>query len=143
MTPKNNKLHAPMRKNARLMRVRSFVVIRPIPPPVVDRTIGELSSLERAGEVLRYSLLRAEYWLSPSGLLRALLRMNLQVSVMIGMPALIVGPVILLCLEGVAAASALLAATAANLAALSISLIVAVIGSALLTALLRMLVRRK
>src|SRR5437764_14354621 len=39
-------------------------------PPEVDLRLTRLTPLERAAEVLRYSVLRAEYWLSPDGIMR-------------------------------------------------------------------------
>lgn len=115
----------------------------PITPPVIDRSLTRLPSIDRAAEVLRYSTRQAEYWLSPGGTLRAVLRLSLKIALLLGMPVLIVGPVVLLLLEGIAAASASLATVAANLAALSISLIIAVVGFAVLIALIRSFLRRK
>ncbi|MCE9611152.1 MAG: hypothetical protein K8R23_13235 [Chthoniobacter sp.] len=92
--------------------------------------------------MLRYSTARTEFWLSPGSTLRAVLRVSLKLALLIGLPMLILGPVVLLLLEG-AAASASLATIAANLAALSASLILAVIGFAVLAALGRSLLRSK
>lgn len=123
--------------------IREALGARPVAPPVIDARLTQLPAIERAAEVLRYSVARTEYWLSAGGTLRAVLRASLKLALLIGLPALIIGPVILLLLEGVAAASASLAATAANLAALSISLIGAVTGFAVLIAIVRTLLRRK
>src|SRR5947207_3328321 len=43
-------------------------------PPRVDPKLSNLTPLERAAEVLRYSFLRAEYWLSPNGAMRQRVR---------------------------------------------------------------------
>ena len=99
--------------------------------------------MQRTAEVLRYSILRAEHWFSPGGTLRAVLRLSLKFGLLIGLPVLIIGPVILLILKGAAAASALLATFAANLAALSMSLLTAAVGFAVLIAFLRFCFRRK
>jgi hypothetical protein len=128
----------------RLMRfAKSALATNALLLPVITGDLAKLPALERSAEVLRYSVLRIEYWLSPHGLLRGILRLSLTLALLLGLPTLIVGPVVLVLLEGVAAAAALLAATAANLAALSFSLIAAVIGFAVLTALIRTLSRPK
>lgn len=111
--------------------------------PTIDPQLSRLSGLERLAEVLRYSLALAEHWLSPGGTLRAMLRVSLKLALFIGLPTLIVGPVVLLLLEGVAAGSALFATIAANLAALSFWLIAAVVGFAVLAALVRAMRRRE
>lgn len=93
--------------------------------------------------MLCYSVLRAEHWLSPGGTLRAVLRLSLKLALLLGVPVLIVGPVVLLLLEGIAVATATLASIAANLAGLCVSLLIAVIGFAVLTTLGRSFIRRK
>ncbi len=118
-------------------RTRKALSATPVPLPVIDPELTSYPAIERSAEVIRYSTARAEYWLSPGGTLRAVLRLSLKIALLLGMPVLIVGPVVLLLLEGIAAASASLAIVAANLADLSISLIVAFIGFAVLIALIR------
>ena len=125
------------------LHLRSVLGAKPIQPPVVDPQLTQHAPIERAAEVVRYSIARAEYWLSPGGTLRGVLRLCIRAALLIGLPAIIVGPVVLLLLEGAVAASASLAIIAANLAALSISLITAVIGFAVLIALVRSFLRRK
>lgn len=93
--------------------------------------------------MLRYSVLRAEHWVSPHGTIRAILRLSLKVALLLGLPVIFIGPVVLLLLDGMAAATAALAIIAANLASLSISLLVAVIGFAVLAALGRSFLRRR
>src|SRR5438445_9004202 len=46
--------------------------------PRVDPKLTSLTPLERAAEVLRYSVLRAEYWLSPEGAMRQRVRFALR-----------------------------------------------------------------
>ena len=126
-----------------VQHVRHMLGAKPIRRPIVDPELTRRAPIERAAEVVRYSIARAEYWLSPGGTLRSILRFCIKAALLIGLPAIIVGPVVLLLLEGALAASASLAAIAANLAALSISLITAVIGFAVLIALIRIFLRRK
>lgn len=125
------------------LTARHALGAQPVALPVIEPQLTRLSAVERAAEVLRHSTARAEYWLSPGGTLRAVLRVSLKLALLIGLPVLILGPVVLLLLEGAAAASAALATIAANLAALSASLILAVVGFAVLTALGRSLLRSK
>ena len=130
-------------KQARAQGFRQRIGATGIPSPRVDPQLVRLSVIERLAEVLRYTLQRAEHWLSPGGTLRALLRLSLRLALLTGIPACIIGPVVLLLLEGAAAASASFVTIAANLAALSISLITAVLGFAVLTALVRTFFRKK
>lgn len=58
-------------------------------PPRVDPKLTNLTPLERAAEVLRYSVLRAEYWLSPDGAMRQRVRFALRLSVYVMIAALI------------------------------------------------------
>ena len=130
-------------KQARAQGFRQRIGATGIPSPRVDPHLVRLSVIERLAEVLRYTLRRAEHWLSPGGTLRAVLRLSLMLALLTGIPACTIGPVVLLLLEGAAAASASLIIIAANLAAMSISLITAVLGFAVLTALVRTFLRKK
>src|SRR5437763_5258604 len=58
-------------------------------PPRVDPKLTNLTPLERAAEVLRYSFLRAEYWLSPNGAMRQRVRFAMRVWIYVMMAALI------------------------------------------------------
>jgi membrane glycosyltransferase len=122
---------------------RQMIGAQAIPTPRVDPQLVRLSVIERSAEVVRYALWRAEHWLSPGGTLRAVLRLSVKLALLIGIPVLTVGPVVLLLLEGAAAASASLVMLAANLAAMSISFIIAILGFAVLTALVRRFRHRK
>lgn len=62
--------------------------------PVVDPNLDEMSVLERIAEVCRYKLLQLEYSLSSGGGLRAWIRLNLLVSIVLGIPALFVVPIV-------------------------------------------------
>lgn len=75
--------------------------------------------------------------------MRSVLRLCIKAALLLGLPVIIIGPVVLLALEYLAAASASLAIVAANLADLSISLIVAFIGFAVLIALIRSHLRHR
>jgi hypothetical protein len=58
-------------------------------PPRVDPQLTNLTPLERAAEVLRYSVLRAEYWLSPDGAMRQRVRFAMRLWVYVVIAALI------------------------------------------------------
>jgi len=122
---------------------RHLVGAQDISAPRIDPKLTRLPVIERSAEVLRYTFRRTEHWLSPGGTLRAVVRLSLKLALLVGIQVLIVGPVMLLLLEGAAAASALLVTVAVNLAAMSFSLIIAVLGVAVLTALMRTLLRKK
>lgn len=77
-----------------LHRVLSTWKPRGIEKPQVTRQITHLHPIERSAEVLRYSILRAEWWISPTGRLRQWLRLNLLVSLYLSIPALLIVPVV-------------------------------------------------
>jgi hypothetical protein len=58
-------------------------------PPRVDPKLTNLTPLERAAEVLRYSVLRAEYWISPDGAMRRRIRFAVRLWVYVMIAALI------------------------------------------------------
>ena len=66
----------------------------PITKPSVNRSFLKMGPLERAAEVLRYSALKTEHWLSPNGRLREWMRLNILVAFFIGIPALIIVPIL-------------------------------------------------
>ena len=54
---------------------RELLGVERLHQPAVDQYLVRLTPLERGAEIIRYSVLRAEYWVSPGGLLRAVLRL--------------------------------------------------------------------
>ena len=66
----------------------------PIAKPSVSRSFLNMGPLERAAEVLRYSALKTEHWLSPKGRLREWMRLNILAALLIGIPALIIVPIL-------------------------------------------------
>lgn len=79
-------------------RCRRFILQHwrpePIEPPKVDPELPHLSGAERSAEVLRYSVLSAEHWLSPKGWLREWLRFNAKLASLLFVPSLLVVPLI-------------------------------------------------
>jgi hypothetical protein len=66
----------------------------PLAPPSVNRALPRLPAIQRYGEVVRYSALRLEYWLSPGGRLREWARFNIGIGLLIGIPAVCIIPII-------------------------------------------------
>jgi len=66
----------------------------PIPEPEVDSDLPNLPALQRSAEVLRYKILQLEHAVSPEGGLRGWLRLNVLLSLLIGIPALFLVPII-------------------------------------------------
>ena len=98
-----------------------------VEPPRVDPQLEQLGSIERASEALRYSALRAEHWLSPRGMLREYFRLNLKLALFLGIPTLVLTPILTLLLSTAVTCSAILVEIARNLV-----LIPAWLGTALL-----------
>jgi len=67
-------------------------------PPKIHRRLARLPAAQRIGEVIRYSWLRLEYWISPGGGLREWARLNVALALLIGIPALIFAPLVTLLL---------------------------------------------
>ena len=79
-------------------QVRSFLrkhwQPKPIEPPTVDPDLEELTAVQRSAEVIRYSILSLELWLSPLGRLREWVRLNSKLCAILSVPALLVLPLI-------------------------------------------------
>ena len=102
-------------------RTRTALVFwcpREIARPRVESDLSRLGPVERSAEVIRYSLCRAEYWISPNGWLREWFRINLWAAIMLAIPAVLVAPLGGYLLERMAAGSGLMAEVAKNLAQL-------------------------
>jgi len=75
--------------NQQLSKTPAPTELTQLNPPRVNPQLPKLTPLERAAEVIRYSFLRAEYWLSPEGAMRRRIRFAAQVWVYVVMAALI------------------------------------------------------
>ncbi len=53
-----------------------------------------MPALQRCAEVLRYALLRLEFWISPRGWLREWIRINVGFALFIGIPAILLLPIV-------------------------------------------------
>ncbi|QQL43738.1 hypothetical protein [Sulfuriroseicoccus oceanibius] len=101
---------------AKLERER-YAVWNPTPvgKPAIDRDLPELSWPERTVEVLVYSVLSFEYWLSPGGLLREWIRLNVAVGVVLMVCAVILVPSLTAVLKGAVEWTLLSAEVAQNM----------------------------
>lgn len=86
----------------------------PLEIPQVDPDLPELPAVPRITEVLRYSIAKLEYSLSSGGHLRAWLKLNLLVSVVMAIPVLLVLPPLTWALGTFATWSAYISTTAIN-----------------------------
>ncbi len=98
---------------------------KPIGTPEVDPELKDLNGLERAGEVLRYTVLSLEWWISPNGTLREWLRLNSKVSSILLIPAVLIVPLITFLLWQVAKCIVLLVQIASNLIVLPLAALAA------------------
>jgi len=117
LVPVNRRLGLPTPRRPGTLVAALRAAARPVPlePPQINPDLTGLSALERSAEVLRYSACRLEYWLSPRGELRAWLKLNLLLALLLAVPAVLVGPVLTYCFWTAATWSQFLLATAVNI----------------------------
>jgi len=113
-----------------------------IDPPQVYPRLTKLRPLPRAGEVLRFTVHRAEHWLSPGGLLREWVRHNLRLAFVVTIPLLMFAPAMSLLLSHATDWSAQLLDIAGNLAQIPRRISPGVMITAAGCLLLRWLTRR-
>ena len=65
-----------------------------IEAPIVDPQLKDLDGVQRSAEVVRYSLLSWEFWLSPNGTLREWLKLNGKIGSVLLIPAVLVVPLV-------------------------------------------------
>lgn len=66
----------------------------PVPKPEIDRELPRLPGIQRSAEVLRFKVLQLEYSVSPDGALRGWLKLNVLLSLIIGIPAIFLVPIL-------------------------------------------------
>lgn len=71
----------------------------PLPSPLVDLDLPDLSGVERSAEVIRFTCSQLEYWLSPLGRLREFVKLNLTLALSIAIPVFMVAPLVTLALD--------------------------------------------
>lgn len=86
-----------------------------IKPPTVDPDLPYQTGVERSAEVLRYSVLATEHWLSPAGCMREWLRFNTRVAIILAIPSVMIVPMITYALTQFTTWTTLLVQTTSNL----------------------------
>jgi hypothetical protein len=110
-------------------------------PPRIDPEFTKLNLLQRAAEVLRYSVLRAEYWLSPDGVMRRRVRLAVRLWIYVMMAALI-APSITGLIQHVTGWSAMSAEIVQNIVQIPLGLGKFLLACFALVILFRLLFRR-
>jgi hypothetical protein len=110
-------------------------------PPLVDPKLTSLTPLERAAEVLRYSVLRAEYWLSPDGAMRHRVRFALRLWIYVMIAALIV-PAVTAVIQHLTGWTAMSVEIVRNIAQIPLGLVKFLLACFAVMILFRLLFRR-
>ncbi|MCH7225090.1 hypothetical protein [Haloferula sp. A504] len=87
----------------------------PVARPVIIAQLDRLRWPERSAEVVRYNLLRAEHWLSPSGFLREWIRVSLWLAVVLTVAAVLIIPPVTALLAGLESWSGLVSTSLTNI----------------------------
>ena len=98
MMPETNR--EPIRRS--LLRTLCTWNPQPIPVPTIDPGLGDLPAIVRAAEVLSYRALKLEYALSPSGVLRELLKLCARILLILFVPTCLLIPPLVFIATGVA-----------------------------------------
>src|SRR5207247_10352364 len=106
-----------------------------------DPNLTNLTPLERAAEVLRYSVLRVEYWLSPDGAMRQRVRFALRIWIYVVIAALI-APGVTAVIQHVTGWTAMSAEAVKNIAEIPLELGKFLLACFALMILFRLLFRR-
>ena len=92
----------PMNNNRRHHFFRRHWNPEKIEPPKVDPKLENLDAATRSCEVIRFSLLSLEWWLSPNGTLREWLKLNGKIISILVIPTVLVMPLVTLIIWQVA-----------------------------------------
>ena len=98
-----------------------------LPVPVVDTDLPCLSGIERSAEVIRFTLNKLEYWLSPLGHLREFIKLNLRLALSIALPAFLVAPLVTMALEQMRSWITLLTQTMSSFILFPLSVVLSVL----------------
>ena len=114
---------------------------RQLPVPVIDRHLEKRSWPERCAEVIRYSILRLEHWVSRGGWIREWIRINLWIGLILSTAALLIVPPLTAVLRGTVEFTGLFGDIIENLTSATMKLPPVVIGIATLLVVFRYLYR--
>lgn len=128
-------------ERASLPVVRQLWSPRPLPPPAIDPDFDRMGWLERSAEVIRFSFLSLEYWLSQRGILREWLRLNLWVAMVLLSAAILIVPPSTAVLEGAVEFTGLFGRIVENTTEAILKLPPVVLGIATLLVLFRLFYR--
>jgi hypothetical protein len=115
--------------------------LTPLDSPRIDPQLTTLTPLERAAEALRYSVLRAEYWLSADGAMRQRIRLAVRLWIYVMIAALI-APAITAVIRHVTGWSAMSAEAVKNIAEIPLGLGKFLLACFAVMILFRLLFRR-
>ena len=108
-----------------------------IEPPKVVPELEDLDPVTRSAEVIRFSLLSLEWWLSPQGKLREWLKLNGRIASILVVPAVLVMPLVTLILYQVAKWMSWLTGIAGHIVLFPLIALAGLIVSLLVVAILR------
>lgn len=127
--------------NNRRYRFRDFIKRHwnpeKIEPPKVDPELEALDPATRSAEIIRYSILSAEFWLSPQGTLREWFKLNGKISAVLIIPAVVVMPLVSLILWQVAKWLGWLVGIAGHLIMFPLVALAGIVVSLIVVAILR------
>ena len=129
-------------KPGALPEVRKLWSPRPLSKPAIDPALRYLGWWERSAEVIRFTVLCLEHWLSQSGTLREWLRLNLWVAAVLVAAAILIIPSITAVLEGAAEFTGLFGKIVENMTNAALKLPPVVLGIATLLVVFRVLFRQ-
>ena len=122
--------------------VNQSVVPIQLDRPALHPRFSKFGPIRRSADLLRYSVLKAEYWLSPAGALREWIRLNVKLWLIVGIPTLLLTPLITMLFASAERWSALMARIFINLAHVPAWLGTGILGITTILFLLRLLFGR-
>ena len=113
-----------------------------IEPPTVDAELEDLDAATRSCEVVRFSLLSLEWWLSPNGTLRELLKLNGKITSILVVPVVLVMPLVTLIIWQVAKWMGWLVSIAGHIILFPLVALAGIVVSLVIVAILRFIFGR-
>ena len=117
------------------------LLVVPLDRPRISTNLTKLNAIERAAEVLRYSVLRAEYWLSPKGAMRQRIRFAVRLWLYV-MAAALIAPGVTAVIHHITGWTTMSAEAVKNIAEIPLGLGKFLLACFALVILFRLLFRR-
>lgn len=114
---------------------------KPVEKPLVDPALQHLDPITRSAESIRYSILSIEFWISPNGQVREWMRQNTRLAAWLGIPALLVLPLVVLILYQVVKAVGMLTSIAGQMIVLPMLALLAAVLMLVVLSILRALLK--